>query len=39
MEAEKMLDEAEHREDIGRIQAKIDAEKALAEVQAAEDEA
>jgi hypothetical protein len=39
MEAEKMMDEAEHREDVGRIQAKIDAARALDAAQAAEDAA
>lgn len=39
MEAAKMADEAEHREDMGRIQARIDAAKALADAQAAEDAA
>ena len=33
------MDEAEHREDMGRIQAKIDAANALAQAQAAEDRA
>jgi hypothetical protein len=33
MEAEKAIDEAEHREDMGRIQAKIDAERALADAE------